>query len=517
MAEFFHCPYCSKDIEMPDTSSAPEICPFCETVFPNAVKKFIPGSAIGGYELKKILGVGGMGIVYLAIQKSVGREVALKVLPANLAMNEEHCQRFFREVRTLAMIEHPNIVQAIEGGVDKSKLYFSMTYVNGRDIRKMLSDGKKFSEAEALGIILKIAEALRYVWEKHKVIHRDIKPGNIMLSDDDNEVKLMDLGISKNLKIDTEYTAAGIMVGSPSYMSPEQARALKDVDFRADIYALGGTFYHMLTGALPYDAESSIDMITMHISDPIPDPRKIIPAISENSVAIINKAMAKKPADRYQDWAVMINAIDDALDSLGVEISDDGILISSPEPAREIRPQPVSPAPRRKMIMPWHRIVALLVLLVLFIMAFSAVIKKSILEERINKAKLTLAAAKNLIARKTPDDRANAIILLENVQKMNMPAFSQEAVQILQSIRKEFLDERKKEDTGKLEQALAILKKNSATLELSGHFEKALQMWQTYKKEGEYKDDPKIQREIELATEYLSEKVKLKKEGLLDE
>ena len=522
MSDLFYCPYCSKDIEMADTAKPPDICPFCATVYPHTVKNFVPGTTVGGYELRKILGVGGMGIVYLAVQKSVGREVALKILPANLAVNEEHCQRFFREVRTLAMIEHPNIVQAIEAGVDKSKLYFSMTYVKGRDIRKMLCDGKRFSEAEALRIILKTAEALRYVWKKHKVIHRDIKPGNIMISDDDNEVKLMDLGISKNLKLDAEYTAAGIMVGSPSYMSPEQARALKDVDFRADIYALGGTFYHMLTGVLPYDAESSIDIITMHISDPVPDPRKIVPAISPGSSAIILKSMAKKPADRYSDWTLMVNAINDALSSLGVETHEEYLPNGEDEQQSPFvrtpdAMEPCPAAPRRKLVLTWHRIVALLVLLVLFIMAFSAVIKKSILEERINKAKRTLSAAKVLIERKTPEDRANAMILLENVQKMNMPAFSREAVRILNSTRKEFLEERKKEDTGKIKKALEFLKDNSAKLELSGRYEDALRIWQNYKTGGEYKDDAKIQREIELATEYLREKIKLKKEGLLDE
>ena len=458
-----------------------------------------------------------MGIVYLAIQKSVGREVALKILPANLAANEEHCQRFFREVRTLAMIEHPNVVQAIEAGVDGDKLFFSMTYVKGEDIRKMIGEGKRIPEIEALKIVLKTAEALCFVWEKHRVIHRDIKPGNIMLSDNDKEVKLMDLGISKNLNLGADFTAEGIMVGSPSYMSPEQARALKSVDFRADIYALGGTFYHMITGILPYDADSSIDIITMHMSDPIPDPRKTVHSISAKSAAIISKAMAKKPEYRFPDWPSMINAVNDALASLGAETDEEEEEEEEEEQQMHQAAPPAKRTKRVRLILPWHRMAALLVLLILFIMAFSAVVKKSILEERINNARRGLSAAKILITRKSPQDRANAIALLENVQKMSMPAFAREASQILNDLRKDFLDDRKKEDKGKARKALEILKSTSAKLELSDKFEEALMIWENYKVNGEYKDDKKIIKEIEFSSEYLKRKIKLKKEGLLDE
>jgi len=315
----------------------------------------------------------------------------------------------------------------------------------------------------------------------------------------------MDLGIFKNLNVNVEYTAAGIMVGSPSYMSPEQARALKNVDFRADIYALGGTFYHMLTGSLPYDAENSIDMITMHISDPIPDPRKIVPSVSARSAAIIQKAMAKKNADRYPDWSSMIDAINDALASLGAGTREYEEFAT---PNTQRKP---------KLLLPWHRIIALLGLLVLFIMAFSSVVKKSILEDRINKAKRTLTAARILIGKKTPADRANAITLLETVKKMNMPAFSQQADEVLNSLKTEFLEDRKKEDEARIDKALKLLKAASAKYELEGQFEQALKMWQNYKKEGEFKDNRRIQQEINAVSEYLDRKIKLKKEGLLDE
>lgn len=269
---------------------------------------------IGDYVIESQIGSGGMGLIYKAKQISMHRIVALKVLRENLVSNQKYLDRFFREVRLLASMEHPNMVRVYEGGNDRGNVWFSMEYVQGDDLNLYLMRRTfKFSEYQARYIARRVAAALEYAWNYQRIIHRDVKPANIMLTKS-GEIKLLDLGISKKLDDDPNAlghtTADGLLVGSPTYMSPEQVSAGKDIDFRTDMYSLGITLYHILAGKPPYDGTSVVDVITQHFSAPIPDIREVRPDISRRFANIIKKMMAKQKEDRFASWEDFIAALD---------------------------------------------------------------------------------------------------------------------------------------------------------------------------------------------------------------
>ncbi len=314
MKNMYTCPGCNKDFAWDDKSADEYVkCPHCgdEMLAPKA--SLSKGDTVGDYVIIERIGVGGMGEVYLATQKSMQRKIALKILHEDLARDKSYLDRFFREVRTLAAIEHPNIVRAIEAGADRDIYYLAMSYVDGIDIKRLLDDGRIIPEGEALKIVKSIGQALKHVWEKHRILHRDVKPANIMITPD-GESRLMDLGISKKVTESVDLTMPGMMVGSPLYVSPEQAKSDKDIDFRADMYSLGASFYHMITGLPPYNGDSAMAILASHLADPVPDPRKIRPEISEQSALIIFKMMAKKKEDRFASWDELIALIDEILE-----------------------------------------------------------------------------------------------------------------------------------------------------------------------------------------------------------
>lgn len=251
------------------------------------------------------LGSGGMGMVYKAKQISMHRFVALKVLHDNLSSDRVYLERFFHEVRVMAAMEHPNMVRVFEGGMDKNMAYFSMEYIEGLDLKRLLDCKYTFSELEVIDVAIQVASALSYAWKKDRLVHRDVKPANIMRLKD-GTTKILDLGISKKLSAgpgqDVFVTNTGVMVGSPSYMSPEQARSNTDIDFRADIYSLGISLYQLLAGVPPYDGKSAVEVVTQHFSAPVPDVRTARPDISGRFAQLIKKMMAKEREDRFTSW-----------------------------------------------------------------------------------------------------------------------------------------------------------------------------------------------------------------------
>ena len=316
MIEEQECPICYEKIEWDIDSKVEYItCVHCgyRIRTPNAMP-LLPGTEIGDYQIISLLGIGGMGEIYLAEQKSMLREVALKVLNKTPFEDTSYLVRFYNEVRMLAQIEHPNIVSAIEAGYDNGICFFSMRYIRGSDIERLIKEKKYYTEIEAFKIIKDVALALKYVWDKYKLIHRDIKPANIMLTES-GTVKLMDLGIAKSVKgeLKSDLTVDGFMVGSPLYVSPEQAIGRKDIDFHTDIYSLGATFFHMITGKLPYDKENSMEIIASHLRDPVPNPRKYRRELSSTTVSFVKKMMQKKSKNRFATWQSVIDAIDQAV------------------------------------------------------------------------------------------------------------------------------------------------------------------------------------------------------------
>lgn len=287
-------------------------CPSCSNPVLVPAAGVAPGMTIGGYEIVEKLGAGAMGEVWLARQTAMDRQVALKILAPGLAGRAEFVEDFLREARSAGQLQHPNIAGAFDAGVENGFHYLATCYIDGEDLDGKLSREGRIGEKEALKIALGAAEALKYAWDKFKIIHRDIKPGNIMI-DRDGDPKIMDLGISKSLVEDDELMMSGVIVGTPFYISPEQAKAEDDVDFHTDIYSLGATLYHMLTGEEPYSAPTIMGIMTKHITEPTPDPRVKVGNISAGCADLIQNMMAKSPAHRQSDWGKVIDDIESVI------------------------------------------------------------------------------------------------------------------------------------------------------------------------------------------------------------
>ncbi len=254
-----------------------------------------------GYKIKSTLGKGGMATVYLAVQESFERDVALKVMSPDLLADASFGERFLREAKIVSRLVHPNIVSVYDVGIHNGYYFLSMEYIPGKDLTQKRLD---LSLLERLRVIKEIARALDFAGKKGYV-HRDVKPENIMLHDEDGRAVLMDFGIAKPSDTASGMTQVGTAIGTPHYMSPEQAKGLA-VDTRADLYSLGVVLFLMVTGRVPYDGESAVVVGIMHISEDIP----CLPPYLEVFQPIIDKAMAKNPERRYQTGAEFIAALD---------------------------------------------------------------------------------------------------------------------------------------------------------------------------------------------------------------
>ncbi len=311
MAEItFNCSNCGVEIEADDSfAGAVAQCPSCNSTVMIPMQGIKPGMKIAGYEIIRRLGAGGMGEVWLAKQTAMDRKVAMKILSPALTYSKDFVDRFLKEVKTSAKLEHQNIVTAHDAGVENSIYYLAMSYVDGVPLENRLTIDKQIPEKEALHIVRSVAEALCYAWNEFHILHRDIKPSNIML-DTKKTVKLMDMGISKSVSEEKGLTMTGMIIGTPHYMSPEQARADADIDCRSDIYSLGATLYHLVTGEVPYDATTAMGILTKHITEPFPPPQEKNPNISNECSTLLEIMMSKKAENRQENWEDVIRDID---------------------------------------------------------------------------------------------------------------------------------------------------------------------------------------------------------------
>ena len=262
--------------------------------------------AIGNYQLLAKLGTGGMGVVYKAHQASMDRCVALKVLPRRLARDPSFIERFLREARSAARLNHPNIVRAYDVGEADGFYYFAMELVEGESLRQRIARLGRIGQADALEVAGQIAQALEHA-HAHHLVHRDIKPDNILLTRH-GVAKLADLGLAKHAT-DASLTQTDAPVGTPLYMSPEQARGMADHDPRSDIYSLGATLYHAVVGAPPFTGPTSASIISQHLFERPRPPRAVVPELSEGMSALLLKMLAKKPQTRHQSAAELLRDI----------------------------------------------------------------------------------------------------------------------------------------------------------------------------------------------------------------
>lgn len=265
------------------------------------------GRELGHCRLERKLGSGGMGKVYLAHHEGLHKKVAVKILPDDLAAEPEFIQRFLREARLAARLEHPNVVQVYDAGEEQGAYYLCMQYVEGRTLEAVLRERKKLSIPEALAITKRVAIALGAA-HKLGIVHRDIKPANILISKD-GIVKVADFGLAKDRDAGRSVSGTGQIMGTPYYMSPEQAQGA-GADPRSDIYSLGTTLYHMVTGRRVFEGESPLSIVMKHLrEEPVP-PDRIDPSIPEGVCRLIAKMMAKDPASRHPSAEELVRDLD---------------------------------------------------------------------------------------------------------------------------------------------------------------------------------------------------------------
>lgn len=285
---------------------------------------------IPGYTLKRKLGQGGMAAVFLAVQESFGREVALKILVPSLAKEPDFAERFMREARTMAGLSHPNIIVVHDVGMAGNLHYYAMAFHPGNDLTHRIRGGGLTTQ-EALRVTRQLADALGYA-HSEGIVHRDIKPDNVLFRGHDDAAILTDFGIAKSLHNDlNQLTQTGSTVGTPKYMSPEQARG-KKVDGRSDLYSLGCVLYEMLTGETPFMAEEAVTLAIKHCQDPVPPLRTELSRFQPLMDSLLAKEANQRPADG--------RALVEALDALLNPTPRFGSLSSSPNLQASASPSP---------------------------------------------------------------------------------------------------------------------------------------------------------------------------------
>jgi len=305
------CSRCGGPLRVPP-EGGPPICPRCtmpldlagetrtalETTPPPPSRVDLTGRKVGNYTILAEVSRGAMGVVYKARQHELDRIVAIKVLIAGEMASEAQVERFRREARAAARLRHPAIVPIHEVGVFEGKHYYTMDFIEGRDLGSLIRE-RKITIRRALDVAAEVADALEYA-HRQGVIHRDIKPSNIMI-DNDGRVHITDFGLAKQLGSDPEFTRTGTTIGTPAYMPPEQASGESHrVDRRADIYSLGAVLYEMLTGRPPFSGDTMMNTLMQVLNDePIP-PKRLNPRIHRDIQTIVQKAMEKSPERRYQ-------------------------------------------------------------------------------------------------------------------------------------------------------------------------------------------------------------------------
>ncbi|MBM4144087.1 MAG: serine/threonine protein kinase [Lentisphaerae bacterium] len=345
MNVIFECTGCGISLEADyQGPGAKAVCPSCGATVAVPLPRPGPGSVLGGFQVIREIGAGGMGTVYLARQLSMERDVALKVLAPELTADPQDVERFLNEVRVSARFDHPNIVSAYEAGRHEGHYYMAMAFVDGVSLEDRLRRGEPLPEKEALPIVRKVAAALAYAWDAHKTLHRDIKPGNVLLTSR-GEPKLTDMGLS-HIASALQADPSGFVIGTPNYMSPEQLRDMSATCVQSDMYSLGATLYHMLTGQIPFAESAAAESFRLTAGAQLPDPRLKNRDISKGCVDLLEIMLARKSSHRHRTWAALIADVDRvlagkrpaaALPKPGASLLKRGIVTAAHSRTRSIR------------------------------------------------------------------------------------------------------------------------------------------------------------------------------------
>ena len=282
------------------------LCGHCNEVVSVPLSRVATGSVIADFLILEELGRGGMGIVYLAHQITLDRPAALKILAENYATDPAFVVDFIKEARAAAKLNHPHIVQAYAVGEDEGVFFFAMEHIDGETTKDFMKREGIVPVEFALEVIQQIAEALDYAWKEQRLIHRDIKPDNIMLTKK-NRAKLADLGLAR-VAGDNDDADSDEVMGTPQYISPEQLTGA-EMDVRSDIYSLGATLFHFITGRFAFEGRSATEIARKHLEEQLISPKAINPNIPDSIVRIIFKMMAKDASERYQSAEALVEDI----------------------------------------------------------------------------------------------------------------------------------------------------------------------------------------------------------------
>ena len=260
---------------------------------------------IPGYQIMERVGEGGMGVVYKARQISMDRVVALKVLSEKYSANGEFIDQFIREARAAGKLNHPNVIHVHDVSKAGGRYFFSMEFIDGPSVKKLLKQSGRLPVGKCLEIIIQAAKALEFAHE-NGIIHRDVKPDNIMLTGE-GIVKIADLGIAKSFEENDSVQVSGKrrVLGTPHYMAPEQAMG-KALDRRADIYSLGATFYHMLTGKTPFKGTTVTELLKAHVHESLEPVQHLNPDVPDAACFVVERMMAKLPEKRYENMTRLL-------------------------------------------------------------------------------------------------------------------------------------------------------------------------------------------------------------------
>jgi serine/threonine protein kinase len=323
------CPSCHNVIDVTGLEAGDGLtCPYCAAEFP-LTRQF------GNFLLERQLGAGGMGAVYLGRDTTLNRTVAVKVLRPELVSDQKFMATFLREAEITASLNHPNIVQVYAFGQQESVYYLVVEYISGGSLDDKIMSLGRITELEGIEIGIAVARGLECALQRGGLIHRDIKPGNILFNAN-NTPKVVDFGLS--LSFETTDHFDGEIWGTPYYVAPEKLERLPE-DFRSDLYSLGATLFHAISGRPPYEGEEPNEVAMKHLSGNVISLKAFVPTISDQTSYAVSKAMARYPDDRYQSYAEFIEQLEDAKRRITdpefrEKQQEDVVIISAPQTAK---------------------------------------------------------------------------------------------------------------------------------------------------------------------------------------
>jgi streptogramin lyase/predicted Ser/Thr protein kinase len=316
------------------------------------------GDMLAGYRVEAVAGRGGMGVVYRATQLALERQVALKLIAPELAQDESFRERFKRESRTAALIEHAHVIPVHEAGEADGQLFIAMRFIEGIDLRELIRREGRIELARAVRLVAQVASALDAAHARG-LVHRDIKPGNVLIAFEDGQdhAYLTDFGLSKRLGSESGMTRTGVWVGTVDYIAPEQIQGL-ELDARSDVYSLGCLLYHAVTGRVPFERDSDVAKIFAHMSEPPPPLSEIAEGLPADLDAALRRAMAKDPGARQPSAGDLARAARAALEGRPVSQVERSVATGDAAPSA---PRPAAPlgARRRRLLVPVAALVAL--------------------------------------------------------------------------------------------------------------------------------------------------------------